>query len=488
MKKYILSFVIFLGLFQISPSFADTPSYITQLIKNTDSNYYELNKGFEFTDESGIKNRLASYSCYKIDSSNYPAFTQKGYILKTYDGNYCFAKTINKEKKILYTDASIYFKVLNFSSPVNLENNSYYAYKFTTYFIFQDNEGFYLSNFTKLGYTQDNTIILVKDGKYYIAKDFKKTKLFDASLISGIKDKNKFLSYVYDDIKKSDINTNDIETNLKNIKQITSNFKSTDKTEDAYSWILSNISYFTGDLNDSKNNSIFSGLYTFQNKTGVCDGYTKIFSYLLMFSGIENLEIKTGFVLNSDLFPNFGHAWVKVGDFYYDPTFDDPIGQKTTKTETDYKYFKLPSSILYADRIDGTNISDSIKKSSKALRDLLVSKRFYDVGKKYKNSNYLILKPYITKINLGLKFNEKLDTSKAIKLFSYLEAKNDYSAVDANGNKKYIKNIIYYKVDNSNLENIFAQVFAYNTAGVYLIKWDLGNGQYEYRLSNNIKF
>jgi hypothetical protein len=92
------------------------------------------------------------------------------------------------------------------------------------------------------------------------------------------------------------------------------------------------------------------------------------------------------------------------------------------------------------------------------------------------------------KINLWLKFNEKLDTYKAKNIFSYLEAKNDYSAIDSNWNKKFIKNIIYSKVDNSNLENIFAQVFAYNSSWVYLIKWDLWNGQYEYRLSNNIKF
>ncbi len=207
-----------------------------------------------------------------------------------------------------------------------------------------------------------------------------------------------------------------------------------------------------------------------------------------MFSWIENLEIKTWFVINSDLFPNFWHAWVKIWDYYYDPTFDDPLWQKSTKTFDKYKYFKLPKDLLYSDRFDWNIISDSLKKSSKTSRDLLVAKRFYDAAKIYKNSDYMILKPYITKLNLWLKFNEKLDTSKAVKIFSYLEAKNDYSAIDSNWNKKFIKNIIYYKVDNSNLENIFAQVFAYNSSWVYLIKWDLWNGQYEYRLSNNIKF
>lgn len=488
MKKYILSFFILLELFQINLSFADTSDYINQVIKNTNSTYYELNKWLEFIDESWIKNRLATYSCYLLNSSNYSAFTQKWYILKTSDWHYCFTKTINKEKKISYTEASKYFKILNFDSPIDLELDIYYAYKFSKYFYFNDSEWFYYSDFVKLWYSQDKIIILSKDSKYYIVKDFQKTKLFDASLISGVKDKNKFLNFIYDDIRKSPINSNYIETNLKNIKTITAGFKSIDKTKDAYAWVLSNINYFTWDLNNSSNSTVFSGLYTFQNKTWVCDWYTKILAYLLMFSWIENLEIKTWFVINSDLFPNFWHAWVKIWDYYYDPTFDDPLWQKSTKTFDKYKYFKLPKDLLYSDRFDWNIISDSLKKSSKTSRDLLVAKRFYDAAKIYKNSDYMILKPYITKLNLWLKFNEKLDTSKAVKIFSYLEAKNDYSAIDSNWNKKFIKNIIYYKVDNSNLENIFAQVFAYNSSWVYLIKWDLWNGQYEYRLSNNIKF
>lgn len=488
MRKYIIKLFLFFWLFYINTSFADTTNYINQLIKNTNSSYYELNNWLEFIDENWIKNRLSTYSCYTLDSSNAYIFNTKWYILKTPNWSYCFAKTINKERKIFYKDASKYFKVLNFDFPTSLENNIYYAYKFSKYYYFDDTEWFYYSDFIKLWYTKDKIIILKKDYKYYIVKDFQKTKLFDANLITWIKDKDKFLSLIYDDLKKSAINSDNIETNLKNIRLVTTNFKSTDKIKDAYAWVLSNINYFTWDLNTEKNSYIFSWLYTFQNKLGVCDWYTKILTYLLMFSWIENVEVKTGFVINSDLFPNFWHAWVKIWDYYYDPTFDDPIGQKNTKTFSEYKYFKLPKSIIYTDRFDWININDSLKKSSKSLRDLLVAKKFYDVAKLYKNSDYLILKPYIAKINLWLKFNEKLDLSKAKNIFSYMEVNSDYSYYDKSGNKKYIKNILYYKVDDTNLETTFAQIFSYNTSWVYLLKWNLWNWKYEYRLSNNIKF
>lgn len=488
MKKYILSFFVLFALFQINQSFAETPDYINKLIQSTNSSYYELNKWLEFVDENWIKSRLQTYSCYTLNSSNYYNFSYKWYILKTSNWSYCFADIITKEEKILYKKSSSYFKSLNFNLPLSLENNIYYAYKFSKYYHFEDLEWFYLSDFSKLWYTKNNIIILVNNWKYYIIKDFQRIKLFEKDFISSIKNKVKFLTIIYDDIKKSDISSINIRTNLEKIKAISSNFKSTDKTKESYNWVLSNISYFTENLNTTANTSIFSGLYTFQNKIWVCDWYTKTFAYLLMFSWIENVELKTWFVINSDLFPTFGHAWVKIWNYYYDPTFDDPIWQKSTKTFNDYKYFRLPKDIIYTNRFDWTNIDENLKKSSLETRKLLVEKRLYDIAKLYINSDYNILKLYITKNNLWLKFNEKLDISKAKNLFSYFEVNNDYSYSDKYGNTKYIKNILYYAVTDASLENTFAQIFSYNSKWVYLIKWDLWNWKYEYRLSNNIKF
>ncbi|MDQ7023901.1 MAG: hypothetical protein Q9M97_10560 [Candidatus Gracilibacteria bacterium] len=43
---------------------------------------------------------------------------------------------------------------------------------------------------------------------------------------------------------------------------------------------------------------------------------------------------------------------MKIGKLYYDPTFDDPIGQNSTKEFNEYKYFGLPKDLLYANRFD----------------------------------------------------------------------------------------------------------------------------------------
>jgi len=46
-----------------------------------------------------------------------------------------------------------------------------------------------------------------------------------------------------------------------------------------------------------------------------------------------------GNVIDAADFPQIGHAWVRIGDTYYDPTFDDPLGNMQVKQRDEYKYF-----------------------------------------------------------------------------------------------------------------------------------------------------
>jgi transglutaminase/protease-like cytokinesis protein 3 len=46
---------------------------------------------------------------------------------------------------------------------------------------------------------------------------------------------------------------------------------------------------------------------------------------MLAFAGIEDIEHIRGYVIDAVDFPQIGHAWVRIGNRYYDPTFDDPI-------------------------------------------------------------------------------------------------------------------------------------------------------------------
>lgn len=491
MKKYLFLFIFITFLFDLNLSFADKPDFVNKLITNTSSKYYELNSRLEFVDEKWLKNRLWTFACYSITSSNYTNYKSFWYILKTSSWKYCFTSKISKESKIYYSSRNSYFKTFDYDNPIVLENNNYYAYKFSKYYFFEDLEWFYLSDFTKLWYTKDNLIILKKDSKYYIVKDFTKIKLVSNKLLSWVKNKSYFVKLIYDDLEKSNISETDILNILEKIKKTSLSFKSNDKIKEAYAWILNNISYFSWDLNSSASTPIFSWLYTYQNRIWVCDWYSKLFSYLLMFSWIEDVEVKTWFVINSELFPDFWHAWVRIWWYYYDPTFDDPIWRKSNKTSEEYKYFKLPKDILYADRFDYADMDSSVKKYLLESRKLMVEKKFYDVAQNYIYSDYLILKKYIFKINNWIKFNEKITINKAKTFLNYLEVNDNdwyYTFIDSKWVKKYLKNIIYYNVTDSSLENILSSNFGFNIKNLYLIKWIKWNWKYEYRLSNNIKF
>ncbi|MDD4151306.1 MAG: hypothetical protein PHR68_01715 [Candidatus Gracilibacteria bacterium] len=495
MKKYILSVFFLLSFIYINTSFAETPTYINNIINNTNSHFYELNQYGEFKREDGLEKKISSYNCTFITSRNYSAFKDTGYILKNYEGNYCFTYNISPENKIYYKDSSSYFTVLNYDLPVKLENNIYYAYKYSKYFYFEDTEGFFMSDFERFGYTKDNIIILKNKDKYYIIKDFKKIKLFNKSFISNITNKIKFLQTVYDDVQKSDIKESDILINLSSMKSYAEKIKDDDndyKIQNIYKYLIDRTSYYTGSITgDLIDNSVFSGIYTYKNKVGVCDGYVKEMFYLLMFAGIENVDIKRGFVINSDLFPNVGHAWLKIGNYYYDPTFEDPIGSNKIKTLSDYKYFKLPYDVIYIDRFNAklkSDIPSNILNLSLQERENLVAKNFFEISKKYLSSDYLLLKPYINKIKLGFSYSENITINKAKKFLKYVEVNSNYSFYDDNGNTKYIKNILYYRVTDSNLDRIMNSLYSYETNGIYLMKWNLGNGIYEYRLSNNITY
>lgn len=47
--------------------------------------------------------------------------------------------------------------------------------------------------------------------------------------------------------------------------------------------------------------------------------------YMLNYAGVHDVEVIRGHVIDAQDFPTIGHAWIRIGDRYYDPTFDDPI-------------------------------------------------------------------------------------------------------------------------------------------------------------------
>ncbi len=51
-----------------------------------------------------------------------------------------------------------------------------------------------------------------------------------------------------------------------------------------------------------------------------------------MFAGVQNSIMIKWNVIDAQDFPNIWHVWLRIGEYYYDPTFDDPIWTNNTKT------------------------------------------------------------------------------------------------------------------------------------------------------------
>jgi hypothetical protein len=206
---------------------------------------------------------------------------------------------------------------------------------------------------------------------------------------------------------------------------------------------------------------------------------------MLNFANLNHSEVIRWYVLDAPDFPSVWHAWIKIEDKYYDPTFDDPIWQTNTKTKEQYNYFWLPYDLFYTNRYDFDKIPSFLKEKSLEYREDFISKRISSLLYKYKDSWYNILRLYLIKYENGIDLNKKLDIEDLKKIIPYYEV-NNWNII-INWREENISNIKYYLIDDSKVENILEQL-DYNFEWYYLFKWKLENWTYEYRLSYNVSF
>lgn len=167
-----------------------------------------------------------------------------------------------------------------------------------------------------------------------------------------------------------------------------------------YTWITQNIKYVA--KIDHQNFRQSSWLTTFWWEW-ICSGFSRLFVYMLLFAGVENVEYQTGDVINvrEDAFNRdenwkvyAGHAWVKIWDKYYDPTFDS-----RSHDEINYRqitYYGLTKDIFftrrYADWDIPSELLDSIGKGTYDARNRIVLANLLRVYRSYKaNGNKEIL-------------------------------------------------------------------------------------------------
>ncbi len=404
---------------------------------------------------------------------------------------YVFDTEINEKEKnnklILWSNSLLKtFKLYSYNPDhIFLENWVWYTYSFDEHLKFPEWTIIRSEDFDLNWIKPDTSIVFLKEANtLWFIIDYKKVKLISNSIIYWIPNKYNFLREIKDDKKKLNYETDEQFKKLKgNALKLTSWKTKELKIKAIYNYVLDNIEYpKTFSLSDSK---IFSWIDTFKNKNWVCEWYTKVFLYMLNFANINNAEIIRWYVLDSVDFPKVWHAWVKIWDHYYDPTFDDPIWIIKTKNFEQYKFYSLPSDLFYTNRYDFDKLPEYIKKEDITFRKNFITQQIIPLIPKYENSWYNLLKPYILKLAKWIKADKKLDIEDLKNMIEYHEI--DWLTFIKNWVTKSILNIKYYVINESQIDEMLEQL-DYKLDWYYLFKWKLDDWSYEYRLAYNVVF
>jgi len=282
-------------------------------------------------------------------------------------------------------------------------------------------------------------------------------------------DDNRFYVWDYEEIlTKINNETLKLTTNLNTDEE---------KIKAIYDWIIKNIDYYKN--YSDWNKSVFSWILTFENKTWVCDWYTKLFSYMLSFAGVNDVEIIRWYAIDSLDFPSFWHAWIRIWENYYDPTFDDPIWGDS---EDLYMYYSIPKELISSNRFEWFIISEDLKNKSLNEREKIVLKNMHTLYKDYQD--YTLMSKIKNRIFLWLDYSDNLTIDKLSKSMKFYTVSNN-SYMDDDLKLYNIKSLNYYAVTDENIEKILLSL-NYDISNKILFKWYDKDWKISYRLAYNI--
>jgi hypothetical protein len=327
-----------------------------------------------------------------------------------------------------------------------------------------------------------STLLIKNWNEYYFAKDYKKIKIVNNEIIKDITNKKQFLFYLLDDEKYYN---EDYTNTLLSIKEVTKSVigwkvSNDEKIFAIYKWIIDNLDYNSS--YDTFNKYVYSWVYTFTKKNWVCDWYTKLFLYMLSFAWIDDVEVIRWYAYDNSDFPNFWHAWVRIWEYYYDPTFDDPITTNTSIIRQ-FLYYKLPKELLYVNRFEWFKIPDNLQNLSLDERKKIVLKNMYDLYDKYKD--YSVMKSIKNRIYLWLSYDENLTLEKLKSKIWYYDV-NNFTFFDKNWYSKKVSSLKYYLADETTL-NILLNDKNTDFSKFTLLKWTDSNWT-DYRLAYDLDF
>lgn len=450
-------------------------------------NFIKLSKNYEF--EKNWTFKIIFKQFYEVNDNNYQTFLNKlysDYLVELPDWNLIIPVWVQVEKKYSYKELETLFS--HFSDKTDLyflEWWIYYNYKYKLYNFFKDNYWVYLSDLSSFGITPEKTILVKDNDKYLFVNDYQKIKLVSQNLLNDISNKKEFLNNLSDDQKFLVDDYENILINIRDLsKQLTKDAKNDEEKISILYWRnVKNLNYFY-DYNKSDNIEIYSWVLTFKNKIWVCDWYTKLFSYMLLFSWINDVEVKKWFVFDHVDFPTFWHAWVKIWQNYYDPTFDNTILSKQKEFDNNYKYYKLPYDLIYTNRFDWLEIPTNLELKTLEERKKISLENMYKVFDKYKNQNYEILKKVKNRVFINAKPDTIIDINYLTKNLPFYEV-NNFSYLDDLWYKIYIRWIEYYPLNQQNIDTILSLV-DFEKQNIVIYKWTDKNWNTDYRLAYNV--
>lgn len=488
-KKIILWFFILLSFQAVTFAWNDISStvenWFNSYAEKTTKNY-DISKKITFFEK--FSNSVENILVTKNFTTNQKKIVWD--IIKLSNDRIFNLTLINKEKdnKIIIKSNKLinWFKNISYNKDhIFYENWEYKAYIFKWYLTFPEWSELRDIDLEYNWINKNNALLYVQDDwNIAFVKDYKKIKLISEDIVFWIAWKYNFLKELKDDKRNLAYETDDYFKKLKTYTlEITAWKSKQEKIKSIYNYILENINYSTSfSTTDYK---IFSWIDTYKNNSWVCEWYVKLMLYMLNFAWINNSEVIRWYVIDAEDFPEIWHAWLKIDNKYYDPTFDDPVWATETKKDIEYKYFWLPYDLFYTNRYTFENIPEFLKQKGLEYREDLIRKKLAPLVSKYKDDNYNILKPFIFKLNNNIDINKALDIND-IKSIIWLQTVENFKFIK--DSKKYsIKSYKYYIIDDYKIDNLIEQL-NFNLDWYYLFYWKDENWKYDYRLAYDVEF
>lgn len=325
-------------------SLSDSNKEYIETLRSYVKDYVEVDSNYEFTEYWNsyrvklsefyqIKFSIPVKSYIDVANINNQILIKKWWVFLLSSWGYSIEKKYYVKNLVWEVKFSWYGTWISFFEERNWIYYMYSLYDYKYYEI--PNTWIFLSQMSNIS-SLSNNILIQKDSTYQLVSWQKEVKLFDTSLLSSVENPLLVLRSIWKDYyfyKTSDINStiNNIRNKTLEITKDTQSDK--EKITAIYSWITTNITYddyttkyikegFSEETYLSNvNKAIFSWLETYNNKSWVCDWYSKLMQYMLNFVWIDNVSIQSW---NADVgkWQLVAHARVKIDNLYYDPTWD----------------------------------------------------------------------------------------------------------------------------------------------------------------------